>query len=82
MTAFADADWRRAATILLRVRPIAARAGGSHAQRDILDQTIAEAALRSGDRALALAIARERDELRPGHPSARRLKERADALAS
>lgn len=50
---------------LWRARPIANRFGGSHAQRDIIDLTLTEAALRGGRRAVAEALARERLALRP-----------------
>ncbi len=76
---FVDGDHAAACAHLHRVRPIAHRFGGSHAQRDLIDLTIAEAALRGGDVDMARAIAREREELRPGHRSARRILARADA---
>ncbi len=45
---------------LRQVRSGAHRFGGSHAQRDLLDLTLIEAASRSGDKALADALRRER----------------------
>ena len=51
------------------LRPVRARAyrfGGSHAQRDVLDQTLIEAAHRGGDRRLVEALASERSEAKPG----------------
>jgi hypothetical protein len=53
--AFADAAER-----LRQVRPVAAQFGGSHAQRDLIDLTLIEAAARAGDRALADALKHER----------------------
>ena len=50
-------DGRRAAAADPR---IAHRFGGSHAQRDLIDLTLIEAALRGGDRPLAAALAAER----------------------
>jgi hypothetical protein len=47
------------------VREIAQRFGGSHAQRDLLDRTLLEAARRSGQLALARALEAERSALRP-----------------
>lgn len=82
LTAFAAGDYRRTITLLSDARPIAHRFGGSHAQRDLLDQTLAEAALRAGDTRLALALARERDELKPGHPVARMIRTRAAEAGS
>lgn len=60
LVAFVDGDYARCKDTLRRVRTIAQRMGGSHAQRDVLDQTLAVAALRSGDRAMAVALERER----------------------
>ena len=54
-----------AAELLRRVRPVAARFGGSHAQRDLLDLTLIEAAERAGNAHLADALRRERAFVRP-----------------
>jgi hypothetical protein len=59
------------------VRNIANRFGGSHAQRDILDLTLIEAAFRSGNRPLAAALSAERTEAKPTSPLARLFVERA-----
>lgn len=60
-------DWLRP------VRSQAHRFGGSHAQRDLVDQTLIEAARLAGDRPLAAALAAERAALRPhGVPALRR----------
>ena len=70
------------ATVVALLRPIRSRAhrfGGSHAQRDLLDLTLIEAALRSGDRPLAAALAAERAAMRPASPLARRFVARAAA---
>jgi tetratricopeptide (TPR) repeat protein len=70
------------ATAVAQLRPIrssAHRFGGSHAQRDVLDLTLIEAAVRSGDRPLAAALAAERAALRPASPLARRLVARSAA---
>ena len=57
------------------------RIGGSHAQRDLIDWTLTEAAVRAGDRDLAMALAHERLGVRPdSHPNQRFL-DRARALA-
>jgi hypothetical protein len=45
---------------LRRVRPVAARFGGSHAQRDLLDLTLIQAAERAGNGHLADALRLER----------------------
>jgi hypothetical protein len=54
-----------AAELLRRVRREAARFGGSHAQRDVLDLTLIAAAERAGDGPLADALRRERAFARP-----------------
>lgn len=81
LRAFAQGDHARVVELLSAVRPIAHRFGGSHAQRDVIDQTLAEAALRAGHSTLALALARERDELKPGHPLVVAIRARARAAA-
>ncbi len=58
-----------AVRLLRPIRNIAHRFGGSHAQRDVLDLTLIEAALRSGQKALAAALAAERVEFQ-AHQSA------------
>ena len=61
--AFAHGDHRDAVHRLRAVRPVAQRFGGSHAQRDLIDLTLIEAARRSGDTALAAALVNERTVL-------------------
>lgn len=63
--AFAHGDYRRAAERLHPVRCIANSFGGSHAQRDIIDWTLAEAAVRGNLTSLATALAHERLALKP-----------------
>jgi hypothetical protein len=75
--AFVAGDHASVVALLRPVRSSAHRFGGSHAQRDVLDLTLVEAALRSGDRSLAQALAAERVAMRPSSPLARRLAERA-----
>jgi len=53
-------------------REIAHRFGGSHAQRDILDLTLIEAAKRAGNKPLFAALATERAHARPRSPLAQR----------
>jgi len=80
LLAFVEGDYRRAAGLLRRVRPLAQRFGGSHAQRDLIDQTLIEAALRGGDHALARALTAERAARQPSRASARGLLRRALTL--
>jgi hypothetical protein len=63
--AFGHGDDAGAIGRLRAVRNIAARFGGSHAQRDVLDLTILAAAERMGDAALARALKAERAAAQP-----------------
>lgn len=58
--AFADGQYSLAVRLLRPIRNIAHRFGGSHAQRDLLDLTLIEAARRSGQQRLAQALLAER----------------------
>lgn len=70
-------DAATAVTLLRPVRSQAHRFGGSHAQRDLVDLTLIDAAQRAGDQALAVALAAERAALRPHSPLAQRLMSQA-----
>jgi hypothetical protein len=65
LEAFAAGDCAQTVALLRPVREIAHRFGGSHAQRDVLDRTLIEAARRSGQTALARGLEQERAALRP-----------------
>jgi tetratricopeptide (TPR) repeat protein len=78
--AFADGDYRKAADLLGPLRPIAHRFGGSHAQRDVIDLTLIEAAIRSGDRERAAKLTEQRMESRPHSPLSGVLRQRAGAI--
>jgi hypothetical protein len=69
-------DAARAVALLRPVRSQAHRFGGSHAQRDLIDLTLIDAAQRAGDQPLAAALAAERAALRPHSPLAQRLTQR------
>jgi len=75
--AFADGNYAGAARLLGPLRAIAHRFGGSHAQRDVIDLTLIEAAIRSGDAALADRLTRERMEHRPHSPLSQLFVQRA-----
>jgi hypothetical protein len=77
--AFGDGDYTETVRLLRPVRHYAHRFGGSHAQRDLIDLTLLEAALRAANRPLALALARERAARRPQSPLAHALVRRATA---
>jgi tetratricopeptide (TPR) repeat protein len=70
LLAFGRGDHAAAVEHLLPAREVAARFGGSNAQRDVLSLTLLEAALRSGQTSLARALASERTRLRPANPAA------------
>jgi len=57
---FAHGNYAQVVEKLRGVRPVASRFGGSHAQRDLIDLTLIEAASRAGDGPLADALHRER----------------------
>jgi len=75
--AFGETRYAETVRRLRAVRNIAHRFGGSHAQRDVLDLTLIEAALRDGQHALAAALASERAAIRPTSPLSRLLVQRA-----
>jgi hypothetical protein len=78
--AFGAGDHGRCAELLRGIRSHAHRFGGSHAQRDLIDLTLLEAALRGGQRPLAVGLAAERQARRPASPLATRSLQRAQAL--
>ncbi|HEY8508085.1 MAG TPA: tetratricopeptide repeat protein [Steroidobacteraceae bacterium] len=78
LVAFERRDYDVAIDELQRVRAHAHRFGGSHAQRDLLQLTVTEAAIRAGRRSLARALAQERLALKPESPFNRRLHRTAD----
>jgi len=67
-TAFWQGDHRTAVDRLHGARFIANAFGGSHAQRDIIDWTLTEAATRGGLRDVAQALAAERIAVKPHSP--------------
>jgi hypothetical protein len=79
-TAFNRKDYTRAVETLHGARYIANRFGGSHAQRDVIDWTLAEAAIRGGMGGVARAVANERLAAKPVSPLARSFSMGADAL--
>jgi tetratricopeptide (TPR) repeat protein len=79
--AFGDGRYGETVHLLRPVRNIAHRFGGSHAQRDLLDLTLIEAAFRDGQKALASALAAERAAVKPTSPLARLFVKRAEDMA-
>lgn len=79
LRAFRDLDrgaFDDAIEALRKVRPIAHGFGGSHAQRDLLDLTLIEAAVRGGRVPLARALLNERLGRKPDSAINRRLRGR------
>jgi tetratricopeptide (TPR) repeat protein len=68
IAAFGRGRYDDAIEHILPVRPNAHRFGGSHAQRDIVQLTLVEAALRAGRASLARALASERTNVKPSSP--------------
>ncbi|AID33887.1 peptidylprolyl isomerase [Mesorhizobium sp. SEMIA 3007] len=79
--AFGEGNYSEAVHLIRPIRAIANRFGGSHAQRDVIDLTLIEAALRAGDRALAGALTAERSMARPDSPLSVLLARRAADLS-
>ncbi len=80
IVAFGDSDYRQAIDLLRPVRSLAARFGGSHAQRDVIDLTLIEAALRAKDAPLSAALAAERIDRRHESPLSQLFQRRATQL--
>ncbi|HXJ82022.1 MAG TPA: tetratricopeptide repeat protein [Candidatus Methylomirabilis sp.] len=80
--AFWRGDYRDCAERLHAVRFITNQFGGSHAQRDVIDWTLTEAAVRGRLTALAEGLAHERLALKPHSPINRAFLQRARAQAT
>jgi hypothetical protein len=80
--AFWRGDYRACAEGLHAARSIANQFGGSHAQRDVIDWTLTEAAVRGGLTGLAEALAHERLALKPHSPINRGFLRRAQAATA
>jgi len=68
IVAFGEDRYETALDLLYGVRENAIEFGGSEAQRDAIDRTLLEAAIRSGRANLAAALASERVNLNPNNP--------------
>ena len=73
--------YAQASETLFAARSAIRLIGGSHAQRDIADWTLTEAALRGGQRDMAVALAYERLALRPRSAVNRAFLRRAEGIA-
>jgi len=82
MTAFHRGDYAQSVELLRPARFELWRIGGSHAQRDIIDWTLTEAALRGGMRDVSLSLAHERLGTRPRSAVNRDFLRRAERIAA
>ena len=78
---FGRGNYAEAVRLFEPVRAIASRFGGSHAQRDVIDLTLIEAAIRSGDGETAAMLTARRLAARPRSPLSRLFSERAQAIS-
>jgi tetratricopeptide (TPR) repeat protein len=81
LAAFHRGAWAEVVELLLPVRFDLWQIGGSHAQRDVVNWTLTEAAIRAGQRDIALSLAHERLATRPRSTPNRRFLQRAEATA-
>jgi hypothetical protein len=79
LVAFHRGAWAEAVEKLLQTRFDLWQIGGSHAQRDVIDWTLTEAAIRARHRGVALSLAHQRLATRPRSAPNRRFLERAAA---
>ncbi len=79
---FEAGRYRAAALEFAGLRRVAMGFGGSHAQRDLIDQTALVAAQRGGDAALARALLNERQAAKPHSALVRRYTERMPVAAA
>jgi tetratricopeptide (TPR) repeat protein len=82
LAAFHHGAYAKAVERLLPVRFELWKMGGSHAQRDVIDFTLAEAAARAGLRDIAIALAHERLGTRPQSAPNRRFLAQAQAIGA
>lgn len=78
--AFGEGDYAETVRLLRPIRAVAHSFGGSHAQRDVIDLTLIEAALRNGNAPLARALTAERALARPESPLSALFTRRAATL--
>ncbi len=81
LSAFHHGAYVEAVERFLPVRVDLWQIGGSHAQRDIVDWTLTEAAQRAGQRDVALSLAYERLATRPRSAPNRRFLRNAETIA-
>lgn len=77
---FGQGQYREVVALLKPLSKIAHRFGGSHAQRDVIDLTLIEAALRARDGETAAMLAGARKQSRPESPLSHLFADRAAVL--
>ena len=82
LAAFHRGAWAEAVELLLPVRFDLWQIGGSYAQRDVVNWTLTEAAVRAGQRDVALSLAHERLATRSRSAPNRRFLRQAEAIAA
>jgi len=82
LRSFHRGAYGEAVTLLLQTRWDLWQIGGSYAQRDVVDWTLAEAAVRAGQRDVALSLAHERLAARPRSAPNRRFLRGAEQFAA
>lgn len=80
--AFGRADYETAKTLLANARHNAHMIGGSIAQRDVINLTLLEAAIRSGDQSMANGLLAERTLMKPSSPLSDMFGARANATVA
>jgi tetratricopeptide (TPR) repeat protein len=80
LAAFHRGAYDQAVELLLQVRFDLWQIGGSHAQRDVVNWTLTEAAIRGGQRDVALSFAHERLGARPRSAPNQRFLRRAEDI--
>ena len=80
LAAFHRGAWAEAVELLLPLRFDLWQIGGSHAQRDVVDWTLTEAAVRANQRDVALSLAYERLGARPRSAPNRRFLRHSEAI--
>jgi hypothetical protein len=81
LSAFRRGAYAEVVELLLQTRFDLWQIGGSHAQRDVVIWTLTEAAIRAGQRDVALSLAHERLATRPRSAPNRRFLRDAERIA-
>ena len=82
LSAFHRGAYDETVALLLQTRVEVWQIGGSHAQRDVIDWTLTEAAVRAGQRDIAVSLAHERLGSRTRSAPNRRFLRAAERLAA